>query len=399
MSDLISVGQARAKVLERVWSLPLEQVALDSALGRISAESVVSTAAVPPFDSAAMDGFAVPSGKAGELRIVGEARAGHTTATELATGEAVRISTGAAVPPNAHAVVPSEDVEQHPGSVAVPSVESGANIRRRGEAIPIGEAVIGPGADLGPAALGVLASVGRDRVNCSQRPRVAIIATGDELTDPGGKLAPGHIWSSNPSALAGQVRRAGGEIERALTVADDPAATRTEIAAALGAADVVCISGGVSIGPHDHVRSALTDLGVERVFWGVALRPGKPTLFGTAESDGSRALVFGLPGNPVSAMATFQLFVRPALRALQGTDPAASRMQAVLAQPVTRMAQRDQAVRCRLRPGKDAWHATPTGPQGSHVLTSMLKADALAIVEAGSGEVAANERVVVELLD
>jgi molybdopterin molybdotransferase len=161
---------------------------------------------------------------------------------------------------------------------------------------------------------------------------------------------------------------------------------------------VVCVSGGVSVGPHDHAKGALAQLGVEERFWGVALKPGKPTWFGVQEGE-RRALVFGLPGNPVSAVVTFLLFAAPALRALQGADPSATRASAVLDTPVARNPRREQAVRCRLRAGDDGWHAEPTGPQGSHVLTSMLGAGALALIPRGEGEVAAGERVEIELLD
>jgi molybdopterin molybdotransferase len=160
----------------------------------------------------------------------------------------------------------------------------------------------------------------------------------------------------------------------------------------------VCVSGGVSVGPHDHVRPALAELGVEQELWGVRLKPGKPFWFGARDEGYERTLVFGLPGNPVSAIVTFQLFVVPALRALQGADPAASRSTAVLDAPIARERERDQAVRCRLRLAEDGWHAEPTGPQGSHVLSSMIGAGALAVVPAGDGEITPGERVVVELL-
>jgi len=178
-------------------------------------------------------------------------------------------------------------------------------------------------------------------------------------------------------------------------VADTAQATRAALGSALDAADVVVVSGGVSVGPHDHVKPALAALGVEQRFWGVSLRPGKPVWFGTAGDK----LAFGLPGNPVSAMVTFQLFVRPALAALQGADPSISRTSARLEQAVTRNPRREQAVRVRLAAGDDGWRVSPTkGAQGSHVLTSMLGANALALIAPGDGEAAAGELVEVELL-
>jgi len=283
-------------------------------------------------------------------------------------------------------------------SVRVPASPDGENIRARGDALAEGEPLLQRGAQLGPAALGVLASAGHSQVLCARRPRVAILATGDELVPPGQALEAGQIWSSNPLTLAGQVALAGGATEHSETVADDPEATRRALQHALYAADVVCVSGGVSVGPHDHVKGALAELGVTECFWGVSLKPGKPTWFGNLERDGESVLAFGLPGNPVSAMVTFQLFVRPALRALQGADPGAVRTTALLEEPIARSPSREQAVRCRLRAGDDHLHATPTGVQSSHVLSSMLAADALAMIGAGEGTVAAGARVSVELL-
>ena len=410
MPDLIAIDEARRRVLALARPLAAEDIALDQALGRVLAEEVTSTVDVPPFPNSAMDGFAVARGGQGELRVVGEARAGSPSPVAVRPGTAVRISTGALVPEGTGTVVPVEQTEP-PGRLApdagseradewvrVLASAPGANIRQPGEDLRAGQTVLGPGAELGPAALGVLASVGRAAVRCARRPRVAILATGDELVPPGEGLRPGAIWSSNPVALAGQAVLAGADAGATETVPDAAPATRDALARALASADVVCVSGGVSVGPHDHVKGALAALGAEQRFWGVALRPGKPTWFGTYASGARRALVFGLPGNPVSAMVTFQLFVRPALRALQGADPAAARSTAVLDAGLARNSSREQAVRCRLRAEADGLHAVPTGPQGSHVLTSMLAADCLALVAAGEGELAAGERVEVELL-
>jgi molybdopterin molybdotransferase len=223
---------------------------------------------------------------------------------------------------------------------------------------------------------------------------VAVLVTGDELTPPGEPLPPGGIYSSNGFALAAQVERAGAEVVRRATVPDDPEGTREAIGSALDLADVVIVSGGVSVGPHDHVKDALRELGVDERFWGVSLRPGKPTWFGGR----GRTLAFGLPGNPVSAMVTFQLFARPALAALQGAAPDARRAGATLEEAVGRNPRREQAVRVALRQGEDGLLARPTGPQGSHMLTSMLGADGLALIAAGEGDATAGERVEVELL-
>jgi molybdopterin molybdotransferase len=394
VTDLISIQEARGRVLEAVTRLGDEDVPLDLALGRVLAEDVTSAIDVPPFDSSGMDGYAVVAGPEAELELVGEARAGHPSSVALRPGAAIRISTGAVVPEGADAVVPVERTEGGDGRVRVPEVDRGANIRRAGEDVSLGAVVLRRGTILGPAELGVAASVGRASLRCARRPRVVILVTGDELTPPGDPLTPGGIYSSNAFALAAQVERAGAALAGRATVPDTPEGTRAAIADALDAADVVIVSGGVSVGPHDHVKAALRDLGVTERFWGVLLRPGKPTWFGTR--DGT--LAFGLPGNPVSAMVTFQLFARPALAALQGASPDAARTTAVLAHALARNPRREEAVRVRLRYSDDGLVAESTGEQASHMLTSMLGADGLAMIAPGEGELAAGEQVDVELL-
>jgi len=393
MSSLIAIDEARRRVLAEVRPLGAEAVDLERALGRVLAEELSAPGHVPPFDSSAMDGFALVAGPAAELPVVGESRAGHPYSEVLEKGVAVRISTGAVVPEGADVVVPVERTEDDGERVRVPGLEPGQNIRRAGEDLLAGEVVLRAGTPLGPAELGVAASIGRAQLSCAARPRVALVVTGDELVPPGEPLAPGRIYSSNGFALAGQVERAGAELVSRASAPDTAEGTRQALDAALAGADVVCVSGGVSVGQHDHVRGAMGELGVEERFWGVSLRPGKPTWFGVRDE----VLAFGLPGNPVSAMVTFQLFVRPALAALQGADPAARRITAQLDEAVPRNPRREEAVRVRLS-GDGALRATPTGPQGSHQLTSMLGADGLALIPAGDGELAAGESVAVELL-
>jgi molybdopterin molybdotransferase len=411
VSELISIDEARRRVLAAVRPLAAEEVALGVALGRVLAEDVESPIDVPPFDSSAMDGYAVIAGPAAELELTGESRAGHPATGPVEPGAAIRISTGAVMPDGATAVVPVEwsepvgetgvcgaggDARRDPGPprVRVSASAPGDNVRRAGEDVRAGRAVLAAGTLLGPAELGVAASVGRGELRCSRRPRVAVLVTGDELSDPGRPLAPGGIYSSNGWALAAQAEQAGAHLVARETVPDTAEETRSALARALEAADVVTVSGGVSVGPHDHVKPALAELDVEERFWGVRLRPGKPTWFGSRD----RVLVFGLPGNPVSAMVGFHLFVRPALAALQGADPSAPRAQATLDEPIARHRTREQAVRVRLETSDDGWRARPTGPQGSHMLTSMLGAAALARIAPGDGEVPSGERVEVELL-
>jgi molybdopterin molybdotransferase len=396
VTDLVSITEARRRVLEAVTPLGDEPVSLDAALGRVLAEDVTSAIDVPPFDSSGMDGYAVVAGPEAELEVIDEARAGHPASEAVRPGTAVRISTGAVVPEGADAVVPVERTTAVTAAerVRVPATEVGANIRRRGEDTRAGDVLLRAGTTLGAAELGVAASVGRASLRCALRPRVVVLATGDELTPPGEPLAPGRIYGSNGFALGAQVERAGATLAGRGTVPDTPDGTRDAIREALEEADVVIVSGGVSVGPHDHVKEALRELGVEEHFWGVLLRPGKPTWFGTREGT----LAFGLPGNPVSAMVTFQLFARPALAALQGAAPDAARVTAVLAHAVERNPRREEAVRVRLRHTDQGLEAETTGEQGSHMLTSMLGADGLAMIAPGEGELAAGERVEVELL-
>jgi molybdopterin molybdotransferase len=395
VAELIAIDEARRRVLEAVRTLPAEPVGLDAAQGWVLAEDVASPIDVPPFESSAMDGYAVAAGPTAELAVAGESRAGRPFAGTLPAGAAVRISTGAEVPEGANAVVPVERSEAGAnGSVTLPDTAPGENVRHPGEDMRAGDVVLRPGTVLGPAEVAVAASVGRTELSCAARPRLALVVTGDELAEPGEALGPGRIYNSNARALAGLARAAGAETAMSARVADDAGGTRAALGRALAGADVVCVSGGVSVGAHDHVKAALEELGVEQRFWGVRLKPGKPTWFGARDG----VLVFGLPGNPVSAMVTFQLFVRPALVGLQGASPEPKRASAVLAHPVALNSRRDQALRVRLEPSPEGWRAELTGGQGSHQLTSMLGADALAIVPAGQGELAAGERVELEML-
>ncbi len=403
--ELTEIDDARRLVLERVAPLGAEPVAVREALDRVLAEDVTAADPVPGFDSSAMDGYALcaadtagaTEASPAELAVVGESRAGHPSARELRDGEAIKISTGAVVPAGADAVTRVEDTDGGGETVAVRvEVGPGNDIRRAGEDIAAGERVLAAGTEVGPAEAGVLAAVGRAEASCAVRPAVTVLTTGDELQEPGEPLRPGGIRNSNLHSLAALVARSGARLAAAEIVPDDPALTRSALERAL-AGEVTVISGGVSVGEHDHVRPALAALGVEQVFWGVALRPGKPTYFGTTARGG---LVFGLPGNPVSAIVTFTLFVRPAIRRLLGADdPAARRTTAILDERYKKHPGRAHVVRCRLELADDGWHARPTKAQGSHVLTSMLGADALAIVPTAASDVEAGERVEIELLD
>jgi molybdopterin molybdotransferase len=414
---------ARELVLAEVVPLGGEAVRLEECLGRVTSAEVRSAISIQPFDNSAMDGYALRSsdteGDRLRLRLVGESRAGHPAGVAVGEGEAIWISTGAMVPEGADAVLPVEDSREEGGYV-LPArpVREGENVRRAGEDIEAGQVLIGRGQELHAAAVAVLAASGVAEVECAQRPRVAILGSGDELIPPGEPLEPGQIYDSNTYALNALVREAGADPTHVAHLPDEPEATRQAISAALSTElhqisplagresdavrepDVLIVAGGVSVGRHDHVKGALADLGVEERFWRVALRPGGPTWFGVLSRDSSRrTLVFGLPGNPVSAMVTFHLFACPALRAMTGLDPLAGRTQATLTTTYRKKPGKAHYLRCRLELTDQGWRAHLTREsQGSHVLTSMLDADALAVMPADREEIAAGERVEVELL-
>src|SRR5437588_6673780 len=265
-TELITVAEARALVERAVRPLPAEPVELGRALGRVLAEVVEADRDGPPFASSAMDGFAIVAGPARELTIVGESRAGHPAVSAPSDGEAIRISTGAPIPPHADTVVPIERVEVDGDRVRVPETQVGANVRGAGEDVRAGELVLDAGTALGPSQLAVLASLGRGEARCHARPRVAVVVTGDELVDPGAPAGGAQIYDSNTTALAAGALSAGATIVECRRVRDELDETTKAIGVALDAADVVCISGGVSVGEHDHVKQALENLGVAEIF-------------------------------------------------------------------------------------------------------------------------------------
>jgi len=391
VGDLIAVPDALAAVLGRAATLPVERVELSRAAGRPLAEPVRSPVDLPPFPSSSMDGYAVRASNApGVLRVVGTVAAGRPERRALRDGEAIGISTGGVVPEGADAVVPVERVIVRLDEVAVESTVSlGDNIRRAGGDVRAGATVLEAGAQLTPARLAALAACGIERVGVRRRPRVAVLATGSELRPPGEALAAGQIYESNGIMLAALLEESGALVERPAAAEDSEDVLERALLRAL-AADVVVTSGGVSVGPHDLVRRVEARLGVEEVFWGVAMRPGKPIAFGVR----GRTLVFGLPGNPVSALVGCLLFVRPAVLALQGhPHPAPPFRTGTLARDVTPRPERDDYVRARIDWAAAGPLLEPTTGQESHMIVKTTAADAIVHVPRGSDVVPAGARV------
>jgi molybdopterin molybdotransferase len=383
--------EALRLVLERALRLPAERVTLGEAAGRVLAEPAVASVDLPPFDSSAMDGFVVRSADTpGELPVTFRVAAGRPSPRPLKAGEAMGIATGGAVPAGADAVIPVEYVVEHDNSVAIDRpAEPGAFVRPRGGDARRGDVVIAAGERLGPAQLGALAAAGVAEVSCARRPRAAVLTTGSELRSPGEKLEPGQIYEANGVILAAQLASAGADPEQLAPAADEPEAHREALERGLEA-DVLVTSGGVSVGPHDLVRSVGTELGIEEVFWRVAVKPGKPLWFGVRGAT----LVFGLPGNPVSSLVCFELFVRPAVLALQGlTEPGPRFALGTLGGPVRRNDARDELARARSAVENGELVLRPVAGQESHMIVRAAEADALLLVPRGEGELAAGERV------
>ncbi len=383
---------AQRLILERVQALPVEHVPLEAAAGRVLAEPAGAVVDLPPFASSAMDGFALRAADApGTLPVAARIAAGRPAERELQAGEAMAIATGGVVPEGADAVIPLEYVVEHDNSIEIAGpVVPGANVRPRGGDVRAGEPVVEAGTRLGPAQLGALAAAGVAEVPCRAQPRAAVLATGTELRRPGEPLGPGEIYEANGLILASQLASAGALVERLAAVADDEDAHREALARGLEH-DVLVTSGGVSVGPHDLVRRIEAELGVDEVFWRVAVKPGKPVSFGVRGST----LVFGLPGNPVSSLVGFELFVRPAVLALQGHgDPMPRFEPGRLAADVKRNPHRDELVRARSRASDDGTlMLDPLGGQESHMIARAAGADALVLLPRGEGRLAAGAPV------
>ena len=386
MASLLSVDEALGRIFERVRPLPSETIPLGEAAGRVLAEPAWAAVDLPPFPSSAMDGFALRSADApGRLPVAARIAAGRPAPRPLAPGEAMAIATGGVVPEGADAIVPIEVVTEDGETVEVPAVESGAHVRRRGGDLARGDVVVEAGTILRPAELAALAAAGIAEVSCGRRPRAALVTTGTELRRAGEMLEPGQIFESNGVMLTAALSSAGAIVEAGGSVADDEDEHRDALARGLEA-DLLVTSGGVSVGPHDLVRRIEAELGVEEVFWRVAVKPGKPLSFGVRGDT----LVFGLPGNPVSSLVCFEVFVRPVVLTLQGAPAVGPPFRhGALASPVRRNAQRDEFLRARLT----AEGLEPLSGQESHMIARASAADALVLAPRGEGELPAGSRV------
>jgi molybdopterin molybdotransferase len=384
VTPLPSIEEALDLVLARVKPLPREPVAVSDAAGRLLAEPVLALVDLPPFPSSAMDGFAVRAADTpGRLRVAARIAAGAPPPRALAAGEAMAIATGGVVPAGADAVVPIEYVVEHGNEVEIPeAARPAANVRPRGGDVRAGEQVVAAGARLGPAQLGAVAAAGVGTVVCGARPSAAVVVTGTELRPPGASLGPGQIYETNGLILQAALASAGARAEAGESVPDDADLHRAALARGLRG-DVLVTSGGVSVGPHDLVRTIGAELGVEEVFWGVAVKPGRPVWFGVREG----CLVFGLPGNPVSALVGFELFVRPAVLALQGAaDPGPEYLPGRLARAVRCNSDREQLLRARTHVGERGVELEPVSGQESHMIARAAAADALVRIPRRGGE-------------
>ncbi len=411
---MISVEAALQRVLEQVEQLPPEEAPLLETLGQVLAEDVVAHLDVPPLDNAAMDGYAVRAADTTaadehspvSLRVIADLAAGYTTDIVVGPGTAIRIMTGAPLPAGADAVVQFEHTDEgrrvnprlEPArrenvAILVPA-KSGLNVRRAGEDIRAGQVVLRRGTALRPAELGVLASLGRSTALVYRRPLVAVLSTGDELVPLGQPLRPGQIYNSNSYAIAAQVRRTGG-VPLLLGIARD---LPEELIARLHEArraDLLITTGGVSMGDFDVVKNVLASEG-EVTFWRVRMKPGKPLAFGRIGPTPH----LGLPGNPVSAMVTFEMFARPAILKMMGKgNYRKPSVRATLEQGARNTDGRRVYLRAYVRKVGDDFVASLTGPQGSHIATSMTGANGLAILPEDAAEVRPGERVQVLMLD
>ncbi len=389
---LLSVDDARARMLAEVAALPAEAVAIQDSIGRVLAEDVAAVRDQPPFAASAMDGWAVRSADTpGDLRIVGESAAGLGYEGEVQPGEAVRIFTGAALPAGCDAMVIQEDARREGETVTVPAVEAGRHIRPAGGDFRAGAALLARGTRIDPWRLSLAAAAGRAELSVMRRPRVALFSTGEEIVEAPAVPGPFQIYDSGSRALVALVASWGAEVQRAKPVRDALDATVEALRQAEG--DLVVTVGGASVGDHDLVRAAAEALGLQMKVASVAVRPGKPTFFGVLE-DGRRLL--GLPGNPASALVCAELFLKPILAAFSGAEPAVRMLPARLSEPLPENGPREHWMRAKLNFEGGEVRVQPFGDQDSSLVSVFSAADALLKRPAGASAAAAGE--VVEVL-
>ena len=392
---LIEYPEAERLVFESTPRLPVEETPLGEALGLALAQDLEATTDSPPFDNSAVDGYALRSEDAEVGRIfsvVDEAPAGRPAKRRVGEGEAIKIFTGGVIPDGVDAVVMVENTSGWGEEFELKKVPSpGDNIRAAGEDTRRGDVILLSGTEVGAPEIALAATQGYGALPVYRRPKVAVLSTGTELVEPGTRdLDPGEIFDSNSYAIVAAAREAGAEARRLYAASDEADTLRAAIEEALETADVVVTSGGVSVGEKDLVKSTLLDLGVEQVFWGVKFKPGKPLFYG--KRDETR--FFGLPGNPVSAMVCFDLFVRPALMAMMGReDLKRPRIPVYFEEDVVNKFGRMHAMRVALERTGNGWLARSVGAQGSGLVSSLTRADALALIGPESEGVRAGDPV------
>ncbi len=402
----ISVEEYLRRVLDRIQPMEPFEHSLMDALGLPVAQDIHAEVSLPMFDNSAMDGYAVAFRDVADasperpvhLPVVGEIAAGAATIFELTPGTALRIMTGAPIPAGSNAVVPFEWTEEEGREVVVRQApEEGQHVRRAGEEIAKGDLLMRAGEVIGPRQLGLLAAVGRGQVATSPRPRVVVMSTGSELVEPGRQASGDSIYDANSYLLAAAVRVHGGVPYRVTATSDDPADFAEALGDQLVRADLVVTSGGVSKGTHDVVKEVLEDLGTVD-FLEVAMQPGKPQGFGVVGED--QTPIFTLPGNPVSAYVSFEMFVVPALHRLVGREAGPRQLTtARLQQPVRSMRGRTQLLRARIDLDAEGLRATPVGGAGSHLIGGLARADALIVLAEDVTRADMGDQVPVLLLD
>jgi molybdopterin molybdotransferase len=402
---MIKVAAALRIVLEGMKILDSEAIKLTDALGRVLAEDIHSDSDIPGFDNSAMDGYAVKSvdlkgaskNNPKVLEVIGDLKAGDMPKKALKEHQAIRIMTGAPIPKGADSVVMVEETRKIRNDTVeiFKEVEKGENVRRAGEDIRKGELVLRRGLPLKPAHIGIMASLGMVKVKVSRKPKVAVLATGDEVVDVGKKLKPGKIRSSNSYTLISQISQCGGTPKNLGIVGDNPRQLENKLRTGMDC-DVILTSGGVSVGDYDLVKDILAKMGTSIRFWKVAMRPGKPLVFGTIRG----IPVFGLPGNPVSSMVSFEIFVRPAILKMSGQkDGLHQEAEAVLERAIEKKKGLRYFVRANTRWQQGKLVTAATGPQGSGILKSMALANSLIILPEDDEHIEKGKRVTVRFLN